>query len=123
MPAVCAITERHGAGVREAKGNAAFWKMHDRLFEEQKGAGLERDALVRYAVELGVDKAQFEAALERHAAKALVEADGKAADAADIKGTPSLVVGDRLVIGAQPLPTLERAVRRALREAGSKKRN
>ncbi|MFO0678106.1 MAG: thioredoxin domain-containing protein [Polyangiaceae bacterium] len=99
------------------KGEGAFWKMHDRLFAEQKGKGLGREALVDYAKELGVDAVKFGAALDVHDAKAAVDADLAAAVTADVKGTPTLIVGRRKIVGAQPLPTLERAVRRALAES------
>jgi protein-disulfide isomerase len=39
-----------------------FWEMHDKLFANQQG--LDKDSLVKYASELGLDVGKFKAALE-----------------------------------------------------------
>ena len=41
------------------KGAAGFWKMHDLVLANQGGEGQEREALERYAGEVGLDLARF----------------------------------------------------------------
>jgi protein-disulfide isomerase len=100
------------------KGNDAFWKMHDKLFEAQKDpAGIQRPALEKYAEELGLDMAKFKKALDDHSHKAMVDADSKVADDAGISGTPAFVVNGYFISGAQPFPKFKKIIDRALKEA------
>jgi predicted DsbA family dithiol-disulfide isomerase len=61
--------------------------------------------------------AKFKEALDSHKHKDAVEADSKAANAAQISGTPAFVVGKYFVNGAQPYPQFKRTIDRALKEA------
>jgi protein-disulfide isomerase len=100
------------------KGNDGFWKYHARLFAEQRGeGGLERPALEKYAEELGADMVKFKKALDDRTHKALVEADSKVADDADMGGTPAFVINGYFLGGAQPLAKFKKLVDRALAEA------
>ena len=96
------------------KGNEGFWKMHDLLFENQKQ--LDRPTLDQAAATVGLDPAKFAAALDGHTHQAAINADGKIADAAKIKGTPTTVINGYLVTGAHSLPIFKRVVRAALKE-------
>ena len=47
------------------KGNAGFWKFHDKLFEAQGNPdGIKRPGLEKIAEEQGLDMAKFKAALD-----------------------------------------------------------
>ena len=100
------------------KGNDAFWKMHDTLFQNQQGEGLKRPALEKYAQDMGLDMAKFKAALDNSAHKAEIDADSKVADDAGIGGTPAFVINGYFVSGAQPFPKFKKLIDRALKEAG-----
>jgi len=105
------------------KGSKGFWAMHDLLFEnQQKPDGLEMPALEAYAQTIGLDLTRFRAALadDRHAAA--IDADLAAANAADIRGTPSFVINGYYVSGAQPLRTFSRLVERSLADLRAPKR-
>ena len=103
------------------QGNSAFWKYHDRLFQEQKEGGLKRPQLERYASELGnIDMVRFSKALDERKHQARIEADVDAAKKAGISGTPGFVVGDLFVSGAQPFSAFKRAI--TLKQAELKKK-
>jgi protein-disulfide isomerase len=95
-------------------GNAAFWKMHDKIFADQ--SALDRGTLVGYAKAIGLDVGAFESALDSGRHQAAIEADIKVAEDADINGTPTFVVNGGVLGGAQPLKKFRRAIKQALRK-------
>jgi protein-disulfide isomerase len=98
------------------RGNAAFWKMFDRLFEVQGTYGaLELPELERYAKEQGLDVERFRHALNEHEHEAEIAADESIADREDISGTPACVINGIYVSGAQPVGSFKQAVRAALK--------
>jgi protein-disulfide isomerase len=82
-----------------AHAQGKFWEMHDKLFVEQRA--LEREALLRYAQELGLNYARFQRALDERTYRAQVEADAKHAAALGIRGTPTMVINGRKLSGAR----------------------
>ena len=99
------------------KGNAGFWKYHDKLFEGQE-QGLKRERLEAVAQEVGLDMEKFKAALDSHKHKAKVDADAKIGNDAGINGTPGFVINGYFLSGAQPAPAFKKIINRALRESG-----
>jgi protein-disulfide isomerase len=99
------------------KGNAGFWKYHDKLFEGQE-QGLGRERLEAVATEVGLDLEKFKAALDSHKHKAKVDADAKIGNDAGVNGTPGFVINGYFLSGAQPAPAFKKLINRALREAG-----
>lgn len=89
-----------------------FWPYHDRLFDEQPR--FERDALIRYAVEVGLDGGAFTRCLDARPFAAAVEADIAQGRAVGVRGTPTFVVNGQLLVGAQPVEAFRRAVDDAL---------
>ncbi len=101
------------------KGDEAFWKFHDLLFENQKSEdGLTRPGLEKHAEQLGLDMEKFKAALDQRTHKARIEADKEAANKAGISGTPAFVINGYYLSGAQPFPSFKKLIDRALKEAG-----
>jgi protein-disulfide isomerase len=101
------------------KGPAAFWAYHDDLFEAQGiDGGLARDNLEALAAKQGVDANRFRQALDSRQHRAKVEADAAVANEAGINGTPSFVINDYYLSGAQPLTAFRKLVKRALKDAG-----
>ena len=90
-----------------------FWAYHDRLFEEQPA--FQRDQLVRYAADLGVDRTAFTRCLDERRFKAAVEADVAQARALGITGTPTFLINGRALVGAQPVEAFRRAIDDALK--------
>ena len=90
-----------------------FWDYHDLLYERQ-GAPLDLPHLKRYAGELGLDQAAFDACMD--SSKYLEKVWEETLEGRDlgINGTPSFVIGDRIVRGNQPLAAFREAIEAAL---------
>jgi protein-disulfide isomerase len=103
--------------VYKQKGDAGFWKFHDKLFENQKA--LTRADLEKYAEEMGCDMAKFKAALDNGTHTKFVEEDMAVAEKAGIRGTPASVINGYFVSGAQPAAQFDKMIK--LAEAELKK--
>jgi protein-disulfide isomerase len=73
-----------------ARAQGRFEEMHDLLFEHQKA--LERDDLVGYARQIGLDVERFERDLDEHAHLDRIRADQRDAAERGISGTPAFLV-------------------------------
>ena len=103
--------------VFKQKGDAAFWKFHDKLFENQKTpGGQERPALEKYAEELGCDMAKFKAALDNHTHAKFIEDEVELCNKAGIRGTPAAVINGYFLSGAQPIDQFEKIIALAKKE-------
>lgn len=104
--------------VYKQKGALGFWRMHDMLFINQASGGkpgLQRDDLDRYAQQLGLDMAKWNAALDGGTHRDAVLADIKAAEDAGITGTPAFSIGGYDLGGAQPAAKFQRLIDRVLK--------
>jgi protein-disulfide isomerase len=90
-----------------------YWPYHDRLFAEQPA--FERDDLVRYAVELGLDRDAFVRCLDERRFAAAVDADVAQARTLGINGTPTFLINGRSLVGAHPVETFRSVIDEALR--------
>jgi len=105
-----------------AGAQGKFWEMHDALFTSQsKWEALPSPApffesLARGA---GVDVARWRQCVESGKMKPLILADQDRARLAGAASTPSFMIGDKLLVGAQPIENLRSAIDSAL--AKSKK--
>ncbi len=103
--------------VGEQKGDAGYFKMHDKLYQNQESLGVEN--LKKWARELGVDGAKFDKCLD----------DGKFADAVKIEmaygqqlgvsGTPAFFINGKMLTGAQPYSAFQQVIDAELSAAGS----
>ncbi len=97
--------------VQRQLGDEAFWRFHDLALEAES---LGPEALVDLAARVGADRAEVEAALAEERRAEVIDADIGAVRRAGLRiGTPTFVVGSRLVTGAQPYEVFEEAVRLA----------
>ena len=103
------------------KGNDGFWKMHDLLYANQPSQqaqdGLKREALDKYAQQLGLNMDKWKAALDSQAHKAEVDADAKVGNDAGITGTPAFLINGYFINGAQPYAKFRKLIEKALAEA------
>jgi protein-disulfide isomerase len=83
-----------------AEDQQQFWPYHDKLFANNRA--LEKEDLIRYASEVGLDDARFAECIDERTFQAKVEADLQAAQTAGISGTPAFVVNGVLLSGARP---------------------
>lgn len=95
--------------VRAQVGDGGFWTFHDLLFANQRS--LEQEHLESYAAQIpGVDVAALRQALADHRHRARVRADAAAASAAGIRGTPTFLLQDQMIRGAQPFLVFEEQI-------------
>jgi protein-disulfide isomerase len=97
------------------KGNDAFWKLHDLMYENQKD--LSRETLDGYAKKLGLDMTKWANALDQGTHKAAVDKDAKLGSDASVSGTPAFFINGYFLSGAQPFAKFRRVVDQALSDA------
>jgi protein-disulfide isomerase len=91
-----------------AGAQGKFWQMHDALFAAQDTWADKRPAtsvLSSIARTVGVDTAAMNQCVSSHAAKALIQADQDRAERAGVNATPTVIIGQKLIQGAQPIDT------------------
>lgn len=97
------------------QGDAAFWRFHGVLFENQRA--LSRSDLERYAQALGADMTAFRRALDSHQHEPTIEAQQELATRLGARGTPNFFINGRQLQGAQPFARFAAAIDGALAEA------
>ena len=91
-----------------ANEQGKFWQYHDRLFANPGKLG---DAdLKQGAAELGLDAGRFNACVDSHKYKSVVDADIKDGNAAGVSGTPAFFINGRVLTGAQPFEAFKRII-------------
>jgi protein-disulfide isomerase len=78
-----------------AHAQGKFWEYHDKVFENQKA--LERDALEKYAKEVGLKLEPFKKALDSKEFAAKVDADAKLGSEVAVQGTPTMFINGKRV--------------------------
>jgi len=111
------LTEIHphafaaSAAAEAAALQGRYWDMHELLFHRQKA--LELDDLRRYASDLGLDLARFDADLGSDAVAARIERDVRSGLASgEVRGTPTLFVDGEVLRTGYSAPDLLRALGR-----------
>lgn len=89
-----------------------FWEYHDLLFENQSALG--RADLDRYAQQLGLDMTEFAEALDSGRFADQVDEEMNQGRGVGVSGTPSFLIGDELLVGAQPFARFQPVIERAL---------
>ena len=102
-----------------ANDQGRFWDYYDKLYQEQNGENVgifSKDNLQRFAVDLGLDTADFNQCLdsERHIAK--VQQETLEGQQAGVRGTPTVFVNGQYIENGGSYPVLKAAVEAALGE-------
>jgi protein-disulfide isomerase len=90
-----------------------FWQMHDGLFATQQrwevmpSPAALFDSLARSS---GVDIARWRECVQSGKMKPLIQADHDRAAQAGASATPSFMIGDRILTGAQPIENIRQAI-------------
>jgi protein-disulfide isomerase len=109
---------------RAAGEQGKFWEFNKAAFAiapERGHADLPRERLLQIAVEAGVpDMTKFEADLDSTELQQAVAKDAQEAASLGATGTPTFLVNDTPLVGAQPMATFEKAIEAALKKAESK---
>ena len=105
-----------------AAAQGKFWEMHDALFANQaKWEALPSPSVVfdSLARVTGVNLPRWRQCVESGKMKPLIQADQDRARVAGAASTPTFMIGDKMLVGAQPIENLRSAIDSAL--AKSKK--
>ena len=98
-----------------AREQGKFWEYHDRLFANQQA--LQPESLKKYATELGLDAAKFNACLDTAKYAERVQEHMGVGNSLGVSSTPSLFINGRLVSGAHPYETFAAIIDEELQRA------
>ena len=101
-----------------AQQQGKFWEMHDRIFANQRT--MDRETLLAYSRDLGLDTAKFTADLDGAASKAALDRDQAEAAKVGVDGTPTFFINGTPLVGAQPLEAFTAAIDKALTKPASR---
>ncbi len=90
-----------------------FWEMHHMLLK--KSPQLDRNSLIKYAKELGLDSNKFIDSIDKMKHSKIIERDKKLAVDMDLYNTPTLFINGRKVIGNRPYEYLKKIIEEELR--------
>jgi protein-disulfide isomerase len=99
-----------------AEKQGKFWSMHDVLFKHQNA--LERENLIQYAKEIGLDQEQFNLDLDSSETQKRVEDDLDLGKKSGVQGTPNALINGRPVRGAVPFDQFKVTIDDELERAG-----
>ena len=94
-----------------------FWAYHDLLFSRQAGenqGAFTKDKLLAMAQESKLDMTLFEPCLTKDQTLARVRGDAQEGQKIGVRGTPTFVINDRIVVGALPLEDFQQLIEKAL---------
>jgi protein-disulfide isomerase len=97
-----------------ARDQGKYWEMHDILLN--RSPKLDRESLIRYAGELGLDIQKFTESIDgkKHAAE--IERDKGLAVKMDLYNTPTFFINGRKVIGERPFDYFKKIIDEELRK-------
>jgi protein-disulfide isomerase len=91
-----------------------YWPYHDRLFAEQPR--FEREALIQYAGDLGLERTAFTRCLDERRFSAVVDKDISEGRAVGVNATPTFIINDQPFVGAHSLESFRTIIDGALRD-------
>ena len=100
-----------------AADQGKFWDYHDLLFARQNGenqGAFNKDKLIGFATELGLDMTKFEPCLTNDETLARVQADTQEGQAAGVRGTPTFFINGQALVGAQPISAFQQVLSQQL---------
>ena len=98
-----------------ARDQGKYWEMHDLLLK--KSPKLDRDSLISYAKELGLDMKKFTESVDMKKHKDEIDRDVKLALSLDLYNTPTFFINGRKIVGDVPYEYLKKTVDEELRNA------
>jgi protein-disulfide isomerase len=107
-----AIPAANAARCAGDEGAAAYWAMHDLLFDHfgEWANSRANQFFTEYAANIGLDLESFTACLENETHVELVRADLALGQSRGVRSTPSFFLNGQPLIGAQPLNVFDQAI-------------
>jgi len=93
-------------------GNEKYYEMHNMIFENNDKLSVAN--LEKWAVELGVDKVEFNNCVKDSKVLAEIDADLAEGSKVGVSGTPSFVIGSEVIVGAQPIEAFRQIIDKQL---------
>lgn len=119
------ITELHpqaelaSEAARCAGGQGKYWEMHTELFKAPSAwdttADTARAAFARYAKQIGLDPAAFDACMSEGRHRPEIETNRAEAQHLGLTATPAFIINGKLLAGAQPYTVFQRALDREIK--------
>ncbi len=91
-----------------AHDQGKFWEMHDKIFENQKD--MSEENLKAWAEEFELNMDEFNTCLDTHKYAEKVKKSMAEGQKVGVQGTPSILIEDELVVGAQPFESFEKVI-------------
>jgi protein-disulfide isomerase len=91
-----------------AREQGKYWEMHDILIK--RSPKLDRQSLIGYAKELGLDVQKFTASIDSQKFKKEIDADLRLAEDRDLYNTPTFYINGRQVVGERPFEYLQKII-------------
>lgn len=91
-----------------ARDQGKFWEMHWRIHEGFPR--LDRDSLIRYAGELGLDVKKFTNDLDTMRHRKRIDKDLQLAKDLDLYNTPAFFINGRRVLGNRPYESFKKII-------------
>ena len=95
-----------------ARAQGKFWQYHDELFAHQDA--LDLVSLKKYAVDLGLDAAEFNNCLDAGKKANVVAADKQEGVNAGVSSTPTFFIDGEKLVGALPFEQFKQVIDRKL---------
>ncbi len=93
---------------REQKGDEGYFKMHDKLFENQEDLNVAN--YKKWARGLGVIGSKFDDCLDKGIYSQAVEEELAYGETLGVTGTPAFFINGKMISGAQPFDVFEQAI-------------
>lgn len=95
-----------------AKAQGKFWPMHDLMLTGK----LDRDSLIGYATELGLDVKRFTKELDEEKHRPRVQRDVELGKKLDFYQTPTFIINGTKLVGERPVEKFRQLIDQALAE-------
>ncbi|SRR5581483_7168811 len=102
-----------------AADQGKFWDYHDYLFEHQQGeneGAFEKDKLIGFGKEVGLDMTAFEACVQNDATLERVRADTLEGRGLGVTSTPTFFINGKPVVGLASPDEFSRLIQEAMQE-------
>ena len=101
-----------------AKEQGKYWEMHDIMLK--RSPRLDRESLIKYAKELGLDVQKFSEAVDSKKYAGEIEEDLALAVKNDLYNTPTFFINGRKAVGNRPFEYFKKIIDEELAKAARK---